>query len=126
MGVGDLSPLFYNAGRMKPTQWTPPDGEYVIVVGPEVEGPKADIGTGDLAGVTQTLDVTSITMLTFAFQMRQSPDFATLNFRVKVIVGGSTLWSYTPDYGESFDTTRTVNVTHLTGSQPVQVVMEAY
>lgn len=124
--MSEASPLLgpqcgFHAGRIQPSGYTPQDGSYALVLGSDIAGQYADLDTGDFIHFRQDLDLTGVTLLTFAVRVRMpSADPSGLGFQVRVAVGGSIWWDASVDPGSAIEyVTRTLNVSHLTGAQYV-------
>jgi hypothetical protein len=113
------------AGRIQPTGWTPPDGDWCFLVGAENPLAEEDVIVGDRFGVEQTIDLTSIKTITFAMKLRNTTSTA-IDFRAIFTVSGIELWSEQIATGAAREyVERTVNVSHLGGNRPIALRLEA-
>ncbi|NIO74647.1 MAG: hypothetical protein GTN69_01870 [Armatimonadetes bacterium] len=67
-----LSGSGFTAGRIQPINYTPVDGDWVYAIGSDVPGVYEYLEIGAVAGVTQEVHVTDVTLLDFAIGMRQT------------------------------------------------------
>lgn len=113
-----------HSGRIEPANWTPPDGDYAWVFGSDIDGVEKDLSVGDYVTITQSVDVTAVTLLSFACKFRQSSS-ATAQFKLEVYANSLLKYTLQPDPGESVDyDSRTINVSALTGSVDVEFRFE--
>jgi hypothetical protein len=128
VAAGDQSPLIssQHAGRIQPTGWTPPDGDWCILIGSEDPDKEDDIEIGDKFGFSQDIDLTSVTLITFAMQFRNTTPATSVDFKVSFTVGGVEKWSEQIPAGAIRDyAQRTVNVYDQTGTKAMALVLEA-
>lgn len=59
-------------GRIEPVGYEPADGSFAWVVGSDVEGQVGEFAAGDAAGVEQLVDLSDVTLISFACKLRQS------------------------------------------------------
>jgi hypothetical protein len=115
----------HQAGRIQPGQWTPPDGDWVVLIGSENPLAEDEVEVGDYFGLQEIFDFTTITLITFAMRLRNTTT-PTIDFKVSVLVSGVEIWSEQIAHGALRDyTARTLNVHHLTGDRPLEVRLEA-
>jgi len=113
------------AGRIQPTGWTPPDGDWCFLVGAENPDAEEDVVPGDRFGVEQTVDLTDIKTITFAMKLRNTTSTG-IDFRAAFLVSGVELWSEQIPHGETREyVKRTINVSHLEGDRPIVLRLEA-
>lgn len=128
MAAGDRGPLIFaqRAGRIQPTEWTAPDGDWVILIGSEDPDKEDDIEIGDKDGFEQVIDLTSTKILRWSLKMRNSSDAATVNFKAKLTIDGIEYWSAQLAAGETRDFSEvSVLVKDVTGSKTVAITLEA-
>jgi len=128
MAAGDQSPLIFSqhAGRIQPTGWTPPDGDWCILIGSEDPDKEADIEIGDAFGFEQDVDLTAVTLIIWAMRFRNSSDISSVDFKVVLDIGGVEFWSEQIPAGAIRDyTQRTVNVYAEVGVKAVSLTLEA-
>lgn len=115
----------HRAGRIQPTGWTPPDGDWCFLIGSESADVEDDVEIGDIFGVEQEVFLGDVRTLSFAMKLRNTPDPA-IDFKASLNIGGSEVWSEQIAHGETREyVRRTVNVSHLTGVQVVSLRLEA-
>lgn len=114
------------SGRIQPTNYTPQDGDYVLCFGSDEAGVEADLDSGDYVEFTQSVDVSTITLLKFATKFVQPDNSgAGITFKLTVSVGAKS-FSWTPADGTTQEyTERTINVSSLTGAQTVTLKVQA-
>lgn len=109
------------AGRIQPGEWTPPDGQWVLLIGSEDPDVEDDVDVGDYFGVQETFDFTNVTLVRFGMRLRNTIS-TSIDFRVSVLVSGTEVWSEQIPHGEIREyATRTVNVHHLAGDRTFEV-----
>lgn len=76
MALNDTPTLFLDlgaqTGRLQPENYTPVDGDYAFVIGSDEQDRYIDVSIGEIAGIEQTVDLTTITLITFALRFRQT------------------------------------------------------
>lgn len=83
------------------------------------------VRAGDYFGFRQSIDLTTTTLLGFACKFIQ-PENTDIAFAFKVSAGADTLYTLQPAAGETVDfTERRVNVSGVTGSVYVSLIIEA-
>lgn len=128
MAATDQGPLIFSqrAGRIQPTGWTPPDGDWCILIGSDDPDKEDDIEIGEKFGFEQDVDLTAVKTITWAMKFRNSSDISSVDFKVVLDIGGVEFWSEQIPAGAVRDyTERTVNVYAEVGVQAVSLVLEA-
>jgi len=114
-----------HSGRIDPVNYDPPGGTYAWVFGSDIEDVLVDLSVGDFVTLTQSIDVTAVTVLSFACKFRQSPS-TTAQFKLEVYAGTALKYTLQPSSGIARDySARTINVSTLTGSQNIIFRFEA-
>jgi hypothetical protein len=112
------------AGRIQPVGWTPPDGDWVILIGSENIRDE-DVALGDKDGFEQSIDLTSVDLIRWAMRFRQTTS-TTLKFRASVTVDGAEYWAEELAVGAVSDySERTINVSGITGTKTVAIFIQA-
>jgi hypothetical protein len=62
----------FTAARIQPVNYDPVDGDWVLCVGSDLPGTIREVAVGDVVGLDQDVDLTSVTMVTFAVGFRQT------------------------------------------------------
>lgn len=115
----------HRAGRIEPGAWTPPDGDWVVLIGSEDPLAEEEVEIGDYFGLEQSIDLTAVMLITLGMKFRNTVT-AAIDFKVSVLVGGAEVWSDQISHGETRDyTRRTINVYDQVGAQLVEVRLEA-
>jgi hypothetical protein len=62
----------FTAARIQPVNYTPVDGDWVFCIGSDLPGMERVVAVGELAGIQQDVDLTSVTKITYAVALRQT------------------------------------------------------
>jgi hypothetical protein len=115
----------HRAGRIQPSEWTPPDGDWCFLIGSENADVEEDVEIGDVFGVEQEVYIGDVRTITFAMKLRNTTT-AGIDFKASFLVGGTEIWSEQIALGATREyAKRTINVSHLTGVQTVALRLEA-
>lgn len=99
VGFPDLAVQRFGSrsGRIQPVSWSPTDGDYALALGADDQGVKVEAKDGDYVEWQQTVDLTSLTLLTFSCFLRQSVGTSKARYTGRVVqyptgfAGGETL-----------------------------------
>ena len=113
------------AGRIQPSQWTPPDGDWCFLIGSEDDAVEEAIEVGDRFDVTQVVDLTNVSTISFAFKFRNTST-PSIDFVASFLVSDTELWSERISHGEVREyARRTINVSQLGGDRKIAMRLEA-
>ena len=103
------------AGRAEPSSWPPPEGDWIFLFGGELDGLTEDIDVGEETAISQTVDFTSLALVTFAVRFRQTSQVGA-SFQAFIAIAGVDQWTLEPGGNVSVQyARRALNVYHKAG-----------
>jgi len=112
------------AGRIQPTNWTPPGGEWCYLVGADSDGIIEEIEDGEESGIEQSIDLTGIFMIVFAMKFRQTSTPGR-TFRLSVRIDDTEWFGFSIPTGTTVEyVRRAINATRFTGVHNVAFMIK--
>lgn len=115
-----------HSGRLDPANYAGVADTFAWVFGTDLPGTEGELAIGDEVEISQSVDFTALTLLTFQAKFLQPDNSGAMKFKLEVSVAGTVEYTLQPAEGDARDfVQRTIRVDQYSGAQTLRFKVTA-